>query len=90
MPKGSTCTKEYYPNQGDGKGSEIESYGSPGEKIGAGGGAPSGVQYNTAEQASNASAHGRPAVSENPSNTTGSLDDHADNPTKAEGSTSTV
>jgi len=85
------CTAKYYPAQGGVEGGSIESAGMPGEKEAM----PSvytGTQngdYNTTEQSINASEHGRPAVSADPDNITGSLDDYSDNPTKAEGSTNT-
>jgi hypothetical protein len=84
------CTARFYPSQGQGSGSGIEGYGQPGEKE-SGGMAPYSSagntgDMNTAAQAQNAADHSRPMVHEYPENTTGSLDDYADNPTKAEGS----
>ncbi len=64
------CTQEYWPGQGGFDGSGIEGEGAAGNKGEAG--SPLGSmasdegQWNTAAQAANAAAHGRPAVTADP------------------------
>lgn len=64
------CTQEYWPGNGGSEASSFEPDGAAGNKMDAG--SPLGSmaseegQYNTAAQAANAAAHGRPAVTADP------------------------
>ena len=94
MPEGKgmpVCTAEYWPSQGGGTGTGIESAGEVGEKepmpsVMSSAASDDGA-HDVSGQARNAADHGRPAVSKEPENATGSI--FAGNPTAGEGSTNT-